>query len=93
MNFFDVTFAGPEVDLGAFSLTAAGKNNPLFELAADLGLKSVSLGELQLLIPWEKRVVIGTDLDTVFSETSKVINVICELYLDYKEFLNFMGFG
>ncbi|KAK3769699.1 hypothetical protein RRG08_004950 [Elysia crispata] len=66
---------GPEVDLGAFSLTAAGKNNPLFELAADLGLKSVSLGELQLLIPWEKRVVIGTDLDTVFSETSKILEL------------------
>ncbi|RUS70727.1 hypothetical protein EGW08_021505 [Elysia chlorotica] len=66
---------GPEVDLGAFTLTAGGKNNPLIELAEGLGLKSISLGEVQLLIPWEKRVLNGTDLTPVMTEALKILEL------------------
>ncbi|GFO27775.1 lysine-specific histone demethylase 1 homolog 1 [Plakobranchus ocellatus] len=63
---------GPEVDLGGSAFIVANKNNPLVELAEDFELKSVNIGQLQFLIPWEKRVISGKELTTISMETSKI---------------------
>lgn len=67
---------GPDVDLGAVFLPGVGgKDDPLIELAEDFDLKTASLGELQLLIPWEKRVLGRDDLAPLLSETNKILEL------------------